>query len=273
MTYATLMVHLDAGCTNAPLLAIAASQAERFAAGVIGIAAGQPAQIGNCDGFYSGDFAVAERDIVDDELKRSETEFRNCVALEPYVLEWRSVPALEPIAHVVAAEARSADLLITGVGKGSRNNGNTHADTGDLVLRAGRPVLVVPPAAAPGVFATVMVAWNDSRECRRAIADALPFLKRADRVVVAAVTAEMTDAHIEVRQVIAWLERHGVTADRHLSPLGGNVTERLSKIATEHDADLIVAGAYGHSRIREWGFGGVTRDMLLSDNRCALLSN
>ncbi|TXC72948.1 universal stress protein [Sphingomonas ginsenosidivorax] len=267
------MVHLDAGCSNAALLATAAVQAERFGAGVIGVAAAQPVQIGTCDGYYSGDFAAAERGIVDAALERAQSEFRDCAVLAPYAREWRSIPTLAPIADVVAAEARSADLVIAGIGKRSETIGNTHADIGDLVLRAGRPVLVVPPAAAPAVFETVMVAWNDSRECRRAVADALPFLKRADRVVVAAVTAEMSEAHIEVGQVVAWLERHGVTADRHLSPAGRSVTERLSTIATEHDADLIVAGAYGHSRIREWAFGGVTRDMLLGGNRCALLSN
>ena len=94
MTYSTLLVHLDGGQTNEPVLAIAASLAAQYKARVIGIAACQPMQIGIADGDFTGGLAVLERDIVDGELKRAEAEFQTCAEIQPFVLEWRSSETL-----------------------------------------------------------------------------------------------------------------------------------------------------------------------------------
>lgn len=272
MTYSTLMVHLDGGRPNAALLDVAATLAEQYHAGVIGIAACQPVQIGMCDGYLSGEYAVIERDIVTDELARTKAEFHAHARLARHVLEWRSIPTLANIAHVVAENARSADLLITGVGPGFADLA-THADTGELILRAGRPVLVVPDGGATATFESVMVAWTDTRECRRAIADALPMLHAADRVVIVDVAIDATDARASIADVIAWLARHDVDADRIVAQMKGTCVDTLDGIADDVEADLVVAGTYGHSRIREWAFGGVTRDLLLRSRRCTLLAH
>lgn len=269
MTYKTLMVHLEAGQSNADVLHVTAEIAQRYQADVIGIASCEPVQIGWGDGMMSSDIALAERQIVDDELKMVGTEFHACEAIRGHVLEWLAIPTMEPIAHVIALEARSADLLITGV----LADTSRHANTGDLVVRAGRPVLAVPPEPVTGSFEKVMIAWNDTRECRRAVSDALPFLKTADRVVVVGVSSEPTDLTASVKDVMGWLARHGIDADRIVSHVAGSAAATLASIAAEHTIDLIVAGAYGHNRLREWGFGGVTRDLLLRANRCALLSH
>ena len=171
MTYSTLMVHLDGGRPNAALLDVAATLADQYRAAVIGIAACQPVQIGTCDGYLGGEYAVIERDIVADEFARAKTEFHAHERLAHHTLEWRSIPTLANLAHVVAENARAADLVITSAGPGYADLA-THADTGDLILRAGRPVLVVPDGAATATFSTIMVAWTDTRECRRAIGDA-----------------------------------------------------------------------------------------------------
>ena len=273
MTYSTLLVHLDGGHTNQPVLALAAKMAEKHTAKIIGIAACQPMQIGSGDGDWTGALAVLERDIVVDELRRAETEFRTCAEIQPFVLDWRSFETFSPISQTVADQARCADIVITGLCSRASRNALTHADTGDLIVRAGRPVIVVPDTPAPDSFETVVIAWADTRECRRAVADSLPILKLAQRVVVAEVTPTPAEARSQMRDVVDWLSRHDITADHVITDHSRHIARSLHLIAVEHGADLIVAGAYGHNRLREWAFGGVTRDLLLHERICALLSH
>lgn len=272
MTYSTLMVHLDGGRANAAVLDVAATLAGQYDAGVIGIAACQPVQFCAGDGYMDGELAVIGRDIVTEELAQAKVEFHAHRGLGSHVLEWRSIPTLVNVAQVVAEQSRCADLIITGVGS-VVDNASTHADTGDLVLRAGRPVLVVPQAHATGDFRTVVVAWTDTRECRRAVMDALPILHNADRVILVEASSDPVAAREAIEDIAGWLRRHRVRADRIVSRIKGSRTETLAAIADDVAADLIVAGAYGHGRVREWAFGGVTRDLLLHDTRCKFLSH
>lgn len=272
VTYATLMVHLDGAGSNAAVLDVTATLARQHDARVIGIAACMPVQLGACDGYMDAALAVAERDIVTDELARAKVAFHAHAGLRSHALEWRSIPTLENIAHVVAEHARCADLVVTGVGPAG-GDPSTHADTADLILRAGRPVLVVPDADVTADFRNVVVAWTDTRECRRAIMDALPMLHGAERVTLVEAGRDPAAARDGLEDIAGWLDRHGIGTDRVVSRICGSVTETLAGIATDLAADLVVAGAYGHGRIREWVFGGVTRDWLLHQRRCTLLSH
>jgi nucleotide-binding universal stress UspA family protein len=273
VTYSTLMVHLDGARPNAAVLDVAATIAKRHDAKVIGIAVCQPIQLAAGDGYIDGPIAMIAGDLVTDELAHAKLEFHAHIGLRPHVLEWRSIPTLENVAHAVAEQARCADLVITAIGRTPGNNLATHADTGELILRAGRPVLVVPDAHVTADFRNVLVAWTDTRECRRAIMDALPVLRRADRVTIVEASKDPVHAREGIEDIAGWLARHGVGADRIVSRMKGSGFETLAMIATEIEADLVVAGAYGHSRIREWAFGGVTRDLLLYERRCTLLSH
>ena len=121
-----------------------------------------------------------------------------------------------------------------------------------------------------------MVAWKDTREARRAVWDASPFLRMAEAVhVIAVVDAEeLNAATVGVSDVVRHLERHGIKAraevrtQREASP-----ADELILVAEQRGADLIVAGAYGHARVREWVLGGVTRDLLTHCPKCCLLSH
>ena len=272
MTYSTLMVHLDGARPNAAVLDATAKLAKQHDAGVIGIAACTPAQLAGGDGYAASEFAVLERDIVIDELVGAKTDFQTHVGLQPHVLEWRSISTLDNIAHVIAAHARCADLLITSIGPWP-NNRATHADTGDLIVSAGRPVLVVSDADGASDFKNVMVAWNDTRECRRAITAALPMLKAAECVTLVEISNDPISKRDAIKDVMHWLGRHKIAANRINSRMHGSKPETLSTIANDVKADLVVAGAYGHSRIREWAFGGVTRDLLLHERLSTLLSH
>ncbi|HSV01406.1 MAG TPA: universal stress protein, partial [Roseiarcus sp.] len=132
------------------------------------------------------------------------------------------------------------------------------------------------PARATGLKLTrALVCCKDSREARRAVADALPMLKasRAVDVVELVGRHEIERAQARVADVGEWLHRHGVEANCFTIPLAGVESVHLAAIAQDLEADLVVAGAFGHSRLREWAFGGVTQDLLTRGERCTLVSH
>ena len=209
-------------------------------------------------------------------MNGAEARFRGALQASAADLGWRSTLGPVVLADYVAEQGRAADLLIVGPdSKQGLSDNKRHVPAGELVMRVGRPVLVVPPDATALDIASVMIAWKDTRETRRAIADALPLLRRATRVAVVEVAAEDEQTRVRTRlaDVVAWLARHDIAADAHAAVSNGNDTARLDALAREHRAGLLVAGAYGHSRVREWVLGGVTRDLLRTSGRCVLLSH
>jgi len=170
-------------------------------------------------------------------------------------------------------QARAADLLIVGrQDQRDPSDWRFALNLGDIVLQAGRPVLVTPPGADHLSAQLVLVAWKDTREARRAVWDALPFLRRAKEVVVCAVGDDAR--HASARDVQEHLGRHGVAAEvLGLQRREATVGDELIQAAERIGADLIVSGAYGHSRMREWVFGGVTCDLLDHAPVCCLMAN
>ena len=276
MTYSTLMVHLQLGRSNAGLLQIAGDLAHRFQAGVIGIVACQPMQLLYSAGAYVPD-EVFEQDRTQDEaeLKAAEAEFHTAFDSHSGVMEWRSTVTYGLLTEYLSCEARSADLFITGVTSGDLLSATPPVSTGDLLMQLGRPVLIVPTAAKTLQLTHVIIAWKDTRETRRAASDALPLLQKAARVSIIGIAAEqdLPATRAQLEDVAEWLKRHGVSAECHAECSTGNDAEQLHAIAREQAADVVVAGAYGHNRMREWAFGGVTRDLLLRADRCSLLSH
>ena len=202
MSYSTLMVHLQLGCSNTGVLQIAADLAQRSHAGVIGIAACQPMVMFYGDGFVSGDVYEQDRKELDKEMKHAEAEFRSALQHCGGKVEWRSTVVFALLSDYLAREARSADLVITGVASGDLFDSSRSVNTGDLVMQSGRPVLVVPAGVDELKLDRVVVGWNDTRECRRAIADALPLLSMAAQVVV----VEIVDSQEKIDTFLSVLD-------------------------------------------------------------------
>jgi nucleotide-binding universal stress UspA family protein len=276
MSYKTLMVQLELEHTNDARLEVAGNLAERFDASVIGIAAAE-----HSPGPYYADGAYAQQLLAEDraqlKLRMAEAEmrFRTAMAGRAKTLEWRS--ALHLPTEYVAREARAADLIITG-----SNDDGTIIDpfrkvsASALIMRSGRPVFFVPSQASWLKLQTVMVAWKDTREARRAVLDALPLLQRASEVIVTEVAEGDTQrgaARSRVDDVVAWLGRHNVTASGIVPERAGDALDQLEQIASDQGCDVVVAGAYGHSRLSEWIFGGVTYDLLNRSSRCSFLTH
>jgi nucleotide-binding universal stress UspA family protein len=164
----------------------------------------------------------------------------------------------------LADEARFSDLFV-----GTRPYGDPHRQERveeAVLFESGRPCLFVPPGhPAPTRYANILVAWKNTRESAAALAAALPLLRQADTVRVALI--EEDGASEQRREapgadIGRYLARHDVKAEVHLVDGWTDVSAAILNEAARMGADLIVLGAYGHSRLREWAMGGVTRDVL-----------
>ena len=172
----------------------------------------------------------------------------------------------EPLDAIVR-HANCSDLLVVGqTDRRASPDGVAWDFPQQAVLHAGCPVLVVPHA---GTFAAVgervLIAWKGTREAVRAVRDALPILRTAKQVVLIEVAddAPPTDTQrIALLEVQAWLNRHGVESEVRLESGADAAGDVLLSRAADFESDLIVMGAYGHSRVREWVLGGVTRHLL-----------
>ncbi|HKH80667.1 MAG TPA: universal stress protein [Methylovirgula sp.] len=275
MTYATVMVHLELGQSNAHLLNVAGDVAQQFHADVIGIAACQPMQLTFTDGYLPPELIDEDREEIEREFAKAEREFHDALRKRVVGLEWRSRVTFGSLADYIAREARSADLVITGLDKASLLGTSSSVSASELIMCIGRPVLIVPSGPDALKLERVIIGWKDTREARRATFDALPLLKKAAHVSVVEIAdeEECGAARARLDDVVGWLARHGVTAQALAFHPAGDDATRLAAIAQEQAADVIVAGAYGHSRVREWILGGVTRDLLLATPRCALMSH
>jgi nucleotide-binding universal stress UspA family protein len=123
--------------------------------------------------------------------------------------------------------------------------------------------------------ARVAIAWKDTREARRALSDSMPFLRDAEKVFLVEVCEDhdAEAAQRRVSDVINYLTRHHITTSTGLVLRARNATDELLRVIRTEQVDLLVAGAYGHSRLGEWAFGGVTRDFLHKGPVCCLFSH
>jgi nucleotide-binding universal stress UspA family protein len=277
MTIATVMVSLALGQTNEARLEIAGQLAERFGAGIVGAAAAQFAPpLYFTDGRYAQDLIDRGEAEIKKRLLELETQFRQATKNRAAILGWRS--ALDFPARFILQQARCADIIVDGGRSAAASEAFGLASPKDLVMHTGRPLLVVPDTANWLDLRSVLVAWKNTPEARRAIADAVPLLQKAKDVTVAEILEQggsRADAEQGVKDIVAWLSRHGVSAAPRVSENNQNhgATVQLDEIASEVGAGLIVAGAYGHSRFRELIVGGMTQHLVTQNLRCVLLSH
>jgi nucleotide-binding universal stress UspA family protein len=205
-------------------------------------------------------------------LDQKGQEFHAAVGKLSGCAEWRS--ELDFPTELVAREGRAADLIIIG-NKPEGRDPFRALDPGTLLLKAGRPVLVVPEKVSSPSLRHVAIAWKDEREARRAVLDALPFLQQAETVMIVEVIESGRDQTLRgVKDVANYLARHGVkTIAERLRPAEVSAANSLVRFIEDENIGLIVAGAYGHSCLGEWAFGGVIRDFLVDSPICCLFSH
>lgn len=215
------------------------------------------------------------RPVPSDAIARSENEFtRQVSAAGLRSVEWRG--GTDDPVDAMTLHSRYADLVVIGQAKGS-DEFRVPLDLPErLVLAAGRPILIVPSV---GSFATIgkriLVAWKPCREATRAVTDAIPLLLQADNVHIMAVNPQAGEhGAVPGADIGLYLARHGVRVDvktDHGAEI--DIGNELLSRAADLDADLIVMGGYGHSRLREWALGGATRTILESMTVPVLMSH
>ena len=169
---------------------------------------------------------------------------------------------------MVARYGRYSDILVTSQSEPGKAGASTEYDLpAELVMSVGRPVLAVPYAGDfTGPPKHVAVAWNGSREATRAVGDAAPFLEGADKVSVISINEkDLGDAgyNSPSADLAAFLERHGVkAATEPITADDIDISDMLLSRIADFGVDMIVMGAYGHSRVRELVMGGATHGIL-----------
>ncbi len=263
MNYRDILVYADADATTAATFDVAAALASAhdshlaalhvsmpiYVAGdVVGPV---PASVIEWQERHGEDRAAAARTAVDAVRIRSGRD-----------IEWRR--SRGDLIATAVLHARYADLAVVSQA-GDEGPSVAGALPEALAMGSGRPVLVVPRYGRfPTLGERVLLAWRRTRESTRAVHDALPILARAKSVTVMEVNPESAEAsHIAGADIARHLARHGVRAIVHATTADEiGVGDVILSRAADHGSDLIVMGAYGHSRLREFAFGGVTRHLL-----------
>jgi nucleotide-binding universal stress UspA family protein len=267
MSYKTIAVHLDDDPRCPDRIALAADLARRFQGRVVGIA-----PIGVPDVILTLNSTVPDGvELV--ALSMAHLRTRAEASAQAFAAQCKPLDiAFE--SRVVGAEAldamvehgRCSDLIVVGQTDRNRAAGGVAFDLlPQVLLHMGPPVLVVPYA---GVFTSIghhaLVAWKNTSEAADALRSALPLLCTGRRVsLVEIVSTRTVPADFDSLQLAtAWLKSHGIACEGHREIDLAGVGDQLLSRASEIGADLIVSGAYGHSRLREWVLGGVTRHLL-----------
>jgi nucleotide-binding universal stress UspA family protein len=270
MTYKTVLVHCNDKARLARVLGPAAEVAGSFEAHLIGLSVLPPVLVIPTGMPGTPDTVVIEehREAYRRDLPAMKAAFEDACRGRSLVAEWREDEAgSRSVADVALEHARAADLLVAAQAAPDWL-GTAQLDIADrLVIGSGRPVLVIPNAGEPrSVFGKVLVAWNGRREAARAAFDALPLLQRASEVRVVWVNPQSereAAGDLPAADICTALARHGVKceATEAVRP-HTNVGHTLLMQAQSQGADLVVMGCYGHSRLREFVFGGATEHIL-----------
>jgi nucleotide-binding universal stress UspA family protein len=266
MTFKQVLVHVEPGPASAGRLKYAIGLARTFGARLTGLTVTlSPAEV---PAAMIGDAQIlnaaidAARESADYAKKQFEGRMREC----GLATEWRNGEG-NP-AQVVGAEAARADVLVVGGHiRPDMDGGFYRLAPGDVLMACGRPTIVLPESYTADFSAKrILLAWKNTPEAARAAHDAIPLLVQADDVILAEVasTGGWNGGYsIPIEDMADHLRLHGakITTAR-LEGQASDAGDLLLDFGAKNQVDLIVAGAYGHSRVREWALGGVTASLL-----------
>lgn len=272
MSYKTILVHVDNSSYVNLRIEIAAALAARHDAHLVGLAVTDMPEI-YFDPLMFDPVDPAIAPLLKVPRQRAADALANFDALARQFRVGSTESRLAENASVqgVILQARYCDLVVLGQHNPDDTESSTTADFAQAVILAcGVPVLMVPYAGpGRGTGTRALLSWNASQQAVRAAHYALPMLKGASEVDVAVFDPDqLPSAYRAVpdKQVLAWLGRHGIAANvlRQVTASDIDIGNALLSLASDRNADLLVMGAYGHTRFREILLGGVTRQILKS---------
>jgi len=260
-----LVVPLDATDLSVKTLDAALLLAERFSAHLTGVYTEQSIDFT----LYGGSFTAAMYSSLQKQIEKEKSDvkaaFDKQTASLSSICSFKTEPSYSR--DGLLSIAATSDLIIAGQPDSKSRKVDNRNYPEHLVMASGRPVLIVPNIVFPETMGeNVMVAWDHSREAARAIHDALPILKTARTVHLLSVVGQgIASSEVVAADMAEHLSRHDVRVEIHPTiKTEIPVAETMLARAADWEIDLIVMGAYGHSRLREYAFGGTTRTMLNS---------
>ena len=279
MSYKTILVHLDKKSVAEQRIRIAANLAIAENACLVGAA---------MIGISTQTFHQAHIDEKDPVLA-SHLQFLHDRAgrfVQEFETEAKRMGVSSYEGRIVDGEAnqgisllaRVADLVVIGRTNLEEKSPIVSPDFPEYVMmNAGRPVLIIPPSYERDIVGErVMICWNASRESIRAVADAIPILKKANLVQIVMYNVENepdVNAELAGSDIALYLARHGINVEVLPPQKNKHIGNALLELAESQTTDLLVMGGYGHTRFREFLLGGVTRTVLGDSNIPVLMSH
>ena len=280
MTFKTILLHLHDTARASRLLETAVPLARSMDAHLIGLTVVPPyVVIPAMDGMGTTVSVEQHRDAYRVEIASLKRAFSEATSLQAAKFEWREADAAFATgADRIIEHGRACDLVIVSQTNDAWPYSTYLEEPARLAMECGRPILLVPNTgrvASPPKRVTV--AWNGRREAARAVFDALPLLVVAEEVQILWINPEREQpiaGDFPGTEISVALARHGVKClVSQSSAFDTDVGRELLRQADAFGSDLVVMGAYGHSRLREFVLGGASRDMLAKMNRLVLMSH
>jgi nucleotide-binding universal stress UspA family protein len=276
MAYKTILLCLNEIARLPQLIAVARQLGVKFNAHISGLYVIPGVQIYPSAGYGAGpDIHDGSNRFFKKHLPEVQQKFETAMKQDKLSFDLHVVDASHPlIVQDVISNCRNADLVIVSNTNRDDVNGVEYDFVERFVLAAGRPVLVLPYKGDVTLKTDqVLIAWNETREATRAVFDALPFLQEAKEARI--VTVDLASlSNMPGATLAESLDRHGVKTEvTNLSSESKKVGDMLLRAAHDYGADMVVMGAYGHSRFSEMIFGGATHDMLRKMDRPVLMSH
>jgi nucleotide-binding universal stress UspA family protein len=255
----------------------AISVAEAFEAHVLGVAvAYEPVIPGTVFGGIPPEIIDGQRREADNKARAAVSRFDQAAKRAGLSSETRILRAtIAETADQLGRIGRRCDLVVVGQPDRAKSAPDQIVDEG-VLFESGRPVIFVPFIQKSGVtLERVMICWDGSRAAARAVADALPFLKKAKQVEIVIVSEKaIKKDEIPGADLGQHLARHGLKVEvKHITAPDIGVASAILSYVADSGTDMIVMGGYGHSRVREFVLGGVTRGMLESMTVPVLMSH
>ncbi len=270
-----IIVNLGLG-TRDPAGNFAISIAEAFEAHLTGVAfAYEPVIPGSVMGGVPVDFIDAQRAESTKHARAAVARFDAAAKQAGISAESRIISAgIADAANQLGQLARRFDLAVAGQPEGEDSNADEIVDEG-VLFESGRPVIFVPYIQKAALkLDRVMVCWDGSRTATRAVADAMPFLKKAKQVEIVMIGTKEAKGEIPGADLAQHLARHGLDVSlKRITSAETDVASTILSHAADTSADLIVMGGYGHSRLREFILGGATSGILESMTVPVLMSH